>query len=170
MLPGGGLSARIGALLPNLVPGEARVKVLTAFRRRRGILGGAVGAEREELVRELFRRWNEGERVVESAEIHPDAVVYSSMTGNEFRGHEGVRRWMREIDEQFENWDLTIEELRRVPGDRLLALGSVHFRGRASGVEFDQPMGWLIDFDAGRVTALRNIVGHDAAIEAAGPG
>jgi hypothetical protein len=63
---------------------------------------------------------------------------------------------------------LTIEEIRDVPGDRLLALGEVHFRGRASGVEFDQAMGWLIEFEAARITALHNIVGHDAAIEAAG--
>lgn len=124
---------------------------------------------REELVREQFRRWNAGERDVDPAQVHPDAVVYSAMTGNEFRGRDAVLLWMGEIDEQFENWELTIDEIRSVPGDRLLALGSVHFRGRASGVEFNQPMGWLYEFDAGRVMALRNIVGHDAAIEAAEP-
>ena len=124
---------------------------------------------REELVRAQFRRWNAGEREVDPAEIHPDAVVYSAMTGNEFQGHDAVLHWMAEIDEQFEDWELTIDEIRNAPADRLLVLGSVHFRGRASGVEFDQPMGWLYEFDSGRVTVLRNIVGHDAAIEAAGP-
>jgi ketosteroid isomerase-like protein len=122
----------------------------------------------EQLVRRIFERWNTGERVLDPGEIHPDAVVHSAMTGDTFRGLDAVRRWMAEIDEQFEAWVLTIEEIRSVPGDRLLALGEVHFRGRASGVEFDQPMGWLIDFDGGRVTALNNIVGHDAALEAAG--
>jgi ketosteroid isomerase-like protein len=127
-----------------------------------------VSDSRQDLVRDLFRRWNSGERELDPSEVHPDVVVYSAMTGNEFRGLEQVRRWTTEIDEQFENWDLTIDELRDVPGDGLLALGSVHFRGRASGVEFDQPMGWLVEFEEGRVTALHNIVGHDAAIEVAG--
>ena len=122
---------------------------------------------REELVREIYARWNQGDRDTNPEEIHPDAVVYSAMTGDTFRGLDGVRRWMAEIDEQFDDWMLTIEEVRNVPGDRLLVLGEVHFRGRASGVEFDQAMGWLIEFEAARITALHNIVGHEAAIEAA---
>jgi ketosteroid isomerase-like protein len=126
-----------------------------------------VSDPREQLVRDIFARWNAGDRQLRGEELHPEAIVYSSMTGDTYRGRESIRRWMAEIDEQFESWDLSIEEIRSFPGDRLLALGQVHFRGRASGVEFDQPMGWLIEFDQGRVTALNNIVGHEAAIEAA---
>ena len=123
---------------------------------------------REQVVRGIYARWNAGERELDPDEIHDDAVVYSAMTGNTFRGLDGVRRWMAEIDEQFEDWMLTIEEIRSLPDDRLLVLGGVHFRGRSSGTEFDQPMGWLVDFEGERVSALHNIVGHDAAIEAAG--
>ena len=123
---------------------------------------------REQVVRGIYARWNAGERELDPDEIHDDAVVYSAMTGNTFRGLDGVRRWMAEIDEQFEDWHLTIAEFRDVADDRLLVLGAVHFRGRSSGAEFDQPMGWLVDFEGERVSALHNIVGHDAAIEAAG--
>ena len=38
----------------------------------------------------------------------------------------------------------------------------------AGRAEFDQPMGWLVDFDGDLITALHNIAGHDSAIEAAG--
>jgi ketosteroid isomerase-like protein len=127
-----------------------------------------VSDPREDLVRDIYARWNRGDRDLNPEELHPDAVVHSAMTADTFRGLDGVRRWMAEIDEQFDDWLLTIEEVRDVPGDRLLALGEIHFRGRASGVEFDQPMGWLIEFEAARITALHNIVGHEAAIEAAG--
>ena len=123
---------------------------------------------REDLVRDIYVRWNQGVRDLDSEEIHPDVVVYSAMTGDTYGGLDGVRCWMAEIDEQFDDWLLTIEEVRDVADDRLLLLGAVHFRGRASGVEFDQAMGWLIEFEAARITALHNIVGHDAAIEAAG--
>jgi ketosteroid isomerase-like protein len=127
-----------------------------------------VNDSREQLVRDIYDRWNTGERVIDPEEIHPDALVYSAMTGDSFRGLDGVRRWMAEIDEQFEDWVLTIDEIRSATGDRLLVLGGVHFRGRSSGVEFDQSMGWLVDFEGERISALHNIVGHDAAIEAAG--
>jgi ketosteroid isomerase-like protein len=123
---------------------------------------------REQLVRRTFERWNSGERVLPPEEIHTDAVVYSAMTGNTFRGTEGIRKWMAEIDEQFDDWLLKIEEISAVPGDRLLVVGSVHFRGRSSGVEFDQPMGWIYEFKDDRICGLRNFTGHAAAIEAAG--
>ena len=123
---------------------------------------------REQLVRDLWTRWNSGDREIDHQQIHPDVVVYSAMTGDTFRGREGVKRWMAEIDEQFEDWRLSIDEIRDVADDRLLELGSVHFRGRSSGVEFDQAMGWLVDFKDGLACGLHNIVGHDAAIEAAG--
>lgn len=123
---------------------------------------------RETLVRQIYERWNTGDRELNPEEIHPDAVVISAMTGDTFEGVEGVRRWMAEIDEQFDQWLLTIEEMRNVSSDRLLVLGEVHFRGRSSGAEFDQPIGWLIDFDGDRIASLHNFAGHDAAIEAAG--
>jgi ketosteroid isomerase-like protein len=127
-----------------------------------------VGDSREQQVRRTFERWNDGDRMLRPEEIHPDAVVYSAMTGDTFRGIGGVEAWMAEIDEQFEDWVLAIEEILSVDDGRLLVLGSVHFRGRSSGVEFDQPMGWLVDFKDDRICALHNITGHDAAIDAAG--
>jgi hypothetical protein len=127
-----------------------------------------VSDRREQSVRNVFERWNTGVRELPPDEVDPDAVVYSAMTGDTFRGIDGIRRWMAEIDQQFEEWLLTIDEIRSVSSERLLVLGAVHFRGRASGAEFDQPMGWLVDFEGELVAALHNIAGHDAAIEAAG--
>jgi ketosteroid isomerase-like protein len=51
---------------------------------------------------------------------------------------------------------------------RLLGLGKVHVRGRTSGVEFDQPMGWLFAFAAERLIELTTIPDHAQALEAAG--
>jgi ketosteroid isomerase-like protein len=127
-----------------------------------------VSDRREQVVRDVYERWNAGVREIQPDEIVPDAVVYSAMTGDSFQGIDGIRRWMAEIDQQFDEWLLTIDEIRGVSSDRLLVLGAVHFRGRSSGAEFDQPMGWLVDFEGERIAALHNIAGHDAAIEAAG--
>jgi hypothetical protein len=51
---------------------------------------------------------------------------------------------------------------------KILVLGTVHVRGRTSGVEFDQPMGRLLRSAGERVIELQNIPDHAQALEAAG--
>jgi ketosteroid isomerase-like protein len=123
---------------------------------------------RQELVRRVLKRWNAGERAIDLLEIHPDVVFHSGLTNTTYRGHEGLLRWMAEVDEQFEAWHSSVDEFREVGEERLLALGSVHLKGRTSGVEFDQPMSWLITFAGDHVTELRTIPDHVQALEAAG--
>jgi ketosteroid isomerase-like protein len=124
--------------------------------------------ENVEIVRRIFRRWNAGEREVETEVMHPDLVVISSMTNAEYRGYEGLRRWIAEIDDQFEVWSLSIDKFLDAPGDRLLALGMVHIQGRTSEVVLDQPMAWLLSFSGGRAIELQTIPDHSAALKAAG--
>ena len=121
---------------------------------------------REELIRRTFDRWNAGERPIDP--LHHDVVLHSGMTNATYRGHDGVRRWMAEIDDQFEGWRSSIDEFRDAGEDRVLALGAVHFRGRASGVESDQEMAWLFTFAGDQVTEMRTIPDHAQARKAAG--
>jgi ketosteroid isomerase-like protein len=127
-----------------------------------------VGDGRQELIRGLFERWNRGIREIRPDEIAPDAEVKSAMTGRTYTGHDGIKEWMAEIDEQFDSWRLSIEEIEDLPGDRVLAIGQVHFRGRGSGVEFDQAIGWTFRFDGERVAEMRNFSDHASARDAAG--
>lgn len=127
-------------------------------------------ASREELVRREFDRWNAGEREIDPQVVHHDVVIHSQMTNATYHGHDGMRRYFAEIDDQFEDWDASIAEIRDAPGERLLALGAIHFRGRASGVESDQPVAWLFTFAGDQVTEMRTIHDHAQALEAAGLG
>jgi ketosteroid isomerase-like protein len=122
---------------------------------------------RQELIRELFDRWNRGIRELRLSEISPDAIVKSTLTGATYKGHDGIREWMAEIDDQFDDWNVTIEEMQDVPPDRVLAIGNVHFRGRGSGVEFDQPIAWICRFSDDRVTEMHNYSDQSAARDAA---
>ena len=124
--------------------------------------------ENVELMRRTFERWNAGEREPDPEIAHPDIVVHSAMTEASYRGFEGLRRWIAEIDDQFEDWRLSIDEYTEAPEGRLLALGAVHVRGRASGVEFDQPMALLLSFSRGLLIELRTIPDHAQGLEAAG--
>ncbi len=123
---------------------------------------------REKLARDLFRRWNTGERELDPEEVTGDAALHSAMTGDVYRRHAELKRWMAEIDEQFDEWELTADEFRSVDPDRLVGFGHVHFRGRASGVVFDQPIGWMVRFEANRIAEMWTFSSHEAALEAAG--
>ena len=102
--------------------------------------------ENVDLMRRTFDRWNAGDREPDPEIAHPDMVVHSAMTNATYHGFDGLRRWMAELDDQFEDWRLSIDEFRDASAGRLLALGAVHVRGRNSGVEFDQPMAVLLTF------------------------
>jgi ketosteroid isomerase-like protein len=123
---------------------------------------------RKELVRRVFDRWNAGEREIDPQVLHHDFVFRSGLTNATYHGHDGFRRWMAEIDDQFSEWHSYVDEFRDAPEDRLLALGKVHLRGRASGVEFDQPMAWLVTFEEDQAIELTTIPDHAQALEAAG--
>jgi ketosteroid isomerase-like protein len=124
--------------------------------------------ENVELMRRTFERWNAGEREVDPDIAHPDIVICSAMTNAEYHGYDGLRSWIAEIDDQFEDWRLSIDRFRNASDGRLLALGAVHVRGRTSGVEFDQPMALLLTFADERLIELRTIPDHAEALEAAG--
>jgi ketosteroid isomerase-like protein len=124
--------------------------------------------ENVELAQSVFSRWNAGERRFPDEEIHPDVVLVSRILGESVRGRAGVRRYLREIDEQFDEWNLTIEEWRDA-GDCVAALGRIRLRGRRSGVAFDQPVGILFEFRERQLLRFETFLDEPAdALRAAG--
>jgi ketosteroid isomerase-like protein len=124
-----------------------------------------------DLTRALYARWNSGERP-DPAEYCDPAVEldspFSSVTGEPYRGHAGVEQWMRDVDEQFSQWRVRVDDIRAV-GDTVIAIGSVQARGRASGIDFDRPMAWVSAFgDQHRVTRLRIYIDVEQALRDVG--
>jgi hypothetical protein len=126
-----------------------------------------VSRAQEDAIRNVIERWNAGEREIDPDFTDPDAEVHSAMTGATYRGFGGIKEWMAEIDEQFDSWQISLEEFEEIGEDRVLGVGSVHFRGRGSGVEFDQPLGWIFSFSGVRMTEMRIFGAPDAARAAA---
>ena len=106
--------------------------------------------ENVEFAQSVFGRWNAGEREFPDEEIDPDVVIVSRILGEPARGRAGVRRYLREIDEQFDEWTMAIEDWRDL-GDRVVALGEIRLHGRRSGVAMDQPVGILFEIRGGRL-------------------
>jgi ketosteroid isomerase-like protein len=111
-----------------------------------------------ELARALTELWNEGERDVPEDYLDPSVVLespFSAVAGEPYRGHDGITRWAREIDEHFAQWHIDLEDVRPV-GDAVIAFSRVHGRGRGSGIELDQPAAVVLDFGGdGRITRVR---------------
>src|SRR5690349_21816756 len=94
--------------------------------------------ENVEIVRRLVERWNRGERSALDDAIHPEIEIVSRFRPDPYRGRDGFEQWIREIDEQFEEWQITVDEWRS-EGDRVVALGQLHVRGRIGGIDLDPP-------------------------------
>jgi ketosteroid isomerase-like protein len=124
--------------------------------------------ENVEFAQSVFNRWNAGERRFRDEEIHPDVVLVSRILGKAVRGRAGVRRYLREIDEQFDEWTMEIADWREA-GDCVAALGHVRLHGRRSGVAFDQPVGILFEIRGGQLLRFETFLDEPAAaLKAAG--
>jgi ketosteroid isomerase-like protein len=123
------------------------------------------------IVHALFEGWNAGDRS-DPAEYCDPAVElespFSSVVGEPYRGYAGMKQWVRDVDEQFSEWQVRLDDVRAV-GDAVIAVGSVHGKGRASRIDVDLPMAWVADFGADhRVTRARIRLDVDAALKAVG--
>ena len=113
------------------------------------------------VIREIWRRWNEGDRVWDPALTDPGLEIQSALTGRTYRGEAEVQKWIAEIDEQFDQWNLHIDDLDEVETDRFLVTGRLEVRGRQSGVDLDQPLTWLVVLRANRLRMMGVVWGQN---------
>jgi ketosteroid isomerase-like protein len=77
---------------------------------------------------------------------------------------------MRRFWEEWHSvWDLAIDvsEIRDL-GDTVLALGRIRARGKTSGVDLDEAVGYVFEFDEGLIRKSRAYLDPSEALEAAG--
>lgn len=84
-----------------------------------------------------------------------------------YRGHEGIREFMREVDEALSEVQIELLEIRDL-GERIVVIGRLRARGKASGAETESSIGWVVEFKDGRVTRMRDYLDPKAALGAAG--
>jgi ketosteroid isomerase-like protein len=124
-----------------------------------------------ERINAAIARWNSGDRSVPLEDIHPDVEIQTGIgdafQGEPFRGHEGARQWLAALDENFETWEIVMDDVHE-DGDTVLVLGSVHARGRGSGIELVQDVGWIYEFEDGKLIRLQTYYDHAQAAAASG--
>ncbi len=116
-------------------------------------------------MREVFSRWNEGERDFDDAVFEEALTIHSALTGDVYEGIDGLRAWAAEIDDQFKDWNLVVDDVEPLTDDRVVARGEIRMTGRQSDVAIAQPASWVIDLVEGRIATIRNFIGRKAAAE-----
>ena len=95
------------------------------------------------------------------------SVFAARVEGDVYRGREGIEAFLGEVDQTWEDFRPSPEEYRDL-GDRVLGLGRLRTRGRASGVAIDEPWGGVYDLRDGRVSRICTFLDHGEALRAAG--
>jgi ketosteroid isomerase-like protein len=120
-----------------------------------------------------FSCWNGGEIDLMANEYADDAEVDTTTALPDGRCYKGRKEFVRYFHEQWDAWDhLRMEplDIADVGGGRYVVEVRLTGKGRSSGIEIDQRMGFLYavrERDA-KVTRVQMFPSRDAALKAAG--
>ena len=101
--------------------------------------------------------------------IHPDVVwvpLRAMLDGDVYRGHDGIRRFMADMDEDIEHMQVQMDDAFEV-GENVVLYGAIVGRGLGSGMDLNLQLGWVIHVRHGRVDYLRAFSDRDEALTAA---
>ena len=101
--------------------------------------------------------------------VTEDVVVRALRSGveGEYREHAGIRRFFADTADNFDLFRIDYSDVRDL-GDRVLAIGTIHFRGKGSGVETDIPTAGVATFRGGKLASWEDFRERRIALEAAG--
>ena len=122
--------------------------------------------ENVETVRQFIKSCNERDLSAALMRLDTDIEWIGLRVETEgiYHGHEGFRRFWADTEESWEIFDLRFEF--QDLGDGVLAWGTIHVRGRASGVEMDVATGGVFDFRGGRIVRWHDFGSKEKALEA----
>lgn len=114
--------------------------------------------EVEELVRRAYKAFSERDldSLIEIAdpqiEIH---TVTGMLAGRDepYRGHDGLRDYLRDVSEMWDEIELTPSDFHRLSDGRIVVFGRV--RARRELAVIDAPNAWLWELGEGRIRAAR---------------
>jgi ketosteroid isomerase-like protein len=166
-LPAGAGFPQTGSLYWPRRPAELRPSFVPS-----AILGSVTRQDDVEVIREAFERWNRRDLDYWIHLAHPQVEIWSKYAALDaddepYRGHDGLRAWRAEIDRNFELHHVLANDIRAV-GDRVLVLGAVRLRGKASGTEMEHPFAWVCEMRDGALSRMLFYSSHAEALEEVG--
>jgi ketosteroid isomerase-like protein len=106
-----------------------------------------------------------GDLVTEDFEFIP--YLAASVETTTYRGPAWLRQYREDADAAWEDIQARVDEIRDL-GDRVIAFGEIHGRGRGSGLGARVPLAWVADFHQGKMRRLQSYGNATEALEAAG--
>src|SRR5512132_3440264 len=81
-----------------------------------------------------------------------------------YRGHDGVRQLLQDLDEVLAERQLDFSEIRD-GGDHVVATGSLRIRGKSSGALSESPFGCVAELRNGRAVRIQTYLDPSEALE-----
>lgn len=122
-----------------------------------------------EIIRRGLEAYNQGdvETLVEISDPEAEFVPLRSLVvGGSYHGHDGIRRFMEDVGEEWEDRLIELEELRELESG-VLVLGQFQAKGKASGVEMRSPVAWILELRDGKVVRMQAYSSQEEALRAA---
>jgi ketosteroid isomerase-like protein len=116
--------------------------------------------ENVEIVRRAFAAVNRGDRETAIGLLHPEVVIDATrrvFNPTTYVGMRGIRQWMADTDETWEQFGFEASEVIDV-GDKVVVIGRLFGKGKASGVRVGQPMAGIWTVRDGRI--VRGEIGY----------
>lgn len=126
-------------------------------------------SENLELIRRGAEALSRGDVEDLVATTTEDVVVFAARSAVEgpYIGHDGLRKFVADNAENFELFEVQLSEVRDL-GARVLAIGTIHIRGRGGGVETDVPLAGVFTIRDGKVSRWEDFRERKRALEAVG--
>jgi len=125
-----------------------------------------------EIIRAGVQALNRGDVDGLAEALDPDVELVplrAVLDGTVYRGHEGMRRWLADMGDDWTRFELDLQEVRELKGGQVLVRATMSLRGK-SGVALDSPAAWLCELRGGRVSRIQFFADADSALAAAGGG
>ena len=127
--------------------------------------------ENVEVVRRCYEFWTERDFSPMADLFHPDVVVDLSrnvFNPDIYRGFDGVRRWVDEVDEMWDDFKVEPEEVITA-GDAVVTASRISGQGRGSGVKTEMTIFGVWTLREGKVSRFTGgFRDRSEALEAAG--
>jgi ketosteroid isomerase-like protein len=129
--------------------------------------------ENVELLRRAVDAYNRRDVVALNEELDPEIEWHPALPGllaggtHAYEGHEGIARMFDDFFEVLDEIHFEYSDVRDL-GDKVLAIGEIRTRGKASGAETVSPYANLAQVRDGKGIKITGFLDPDDALRAAG--
>ena len=85
-----------------------------------------------------------------------------------YRGHDGLRRYLDELSDAWEEWRMEVEDTVEVNSSVVIATFLSHLVGKGSGVTVEARRAMVAELSNGKILRARVYASREEAIEAVG--